>query len=315
MTGPYELGTVAAAEGVLRDLYMALRTSIMQWAAVTQQTPQPKMGYIGQHLTSVVTAHPGGRSAARGKDLILPNGRYAEIKTCYRVDQLGVCLNCTHVVASIESSCPSCGSSDVRRRDDSKWLISPKHDADMLEIFNATAYYLVLFDFVDIQNPQEGINARIWEVDPQGKGFAYCLVDYYFNIKSKSRSGAPFNLWPFQLKFQLMRPELIYWSILHVDQTIETFIFPERDLPSPYPISPLTALHAGGVLNTNNTMALRHLLQINPELLTRSAILTEVEGIRSRGELQDSVLADYLAEAIYAPRIASHRDWLPAALR
>src|SRR2546421_12920922 len=83
----YELGTVAASEAILTDLYINLRRAIAQWAAVTQQTPQARMGYIGQHLTSVVTGFPGGRSGARGKDLLLPDDKYAEIKTCYRVDQ------------------------------------------------------------------------------------------------------------------------------------------------------------------------------------------------------------------------------------
>ena len=42
------------------------------------------MGYIGQHLVSVVTGFPGGKSGARGYDLVMDNGHYGEIKTCYK---------------------------------------------------------------------------------------------------------------------------------------------------------------------------------------------------------------------------------------
>lgn len=49
------------------------------------------MGYVGQHLASIVTGYPGGKSGARGYDMIIDDAQYAEIKTCYRVDQLGKC--------------------------------------------------------------------------------------------------------------------------------------------------------------------------------------------------------------------------------
>ena len=235
----YRLGTAAASEAVIRDLYLNLRTQLFSWAAVTHQTPQARMGYIGQHLTSVVTGYPGGRSGARGKDLLLPGGRFAEIKTCSRVDQLGSCMACGQVVASIELTCPVCGSDRIRRMDDSKWLISPKHEADMRALYDPAAYYLVLFDFEDLGTQTE-INARIWQVDPRDPGFAYCMVDYYFNIKARSASGAPFNLWPFQLKFQLMEPVLIYYARVDSDNQIETLIFPgERGSSVLYEIEPL----------------------------------------------------------------------------
>ena len=85
------LGDVRSSEKLLGDLYIDLRIRVNMWAAVTQQTSQARMGCVGQHLTSVATGFPGGKSGARGRDLVLPNGEYAEIKTCYRVDQLGQC--------------------------------------------------------------------------------------------------------------------------------------------------------------------------------------------------------------------------------
>ena len=105
------------------------------------------MGYVGQHLVSVVTGYPGGKSGARGRDLLLNEEEFAEIKTCYRVDQLGSCNSCQAKVAGIERICPECESTDLKRNDDSKWLIGIRNDDEFQSILEPTSYYLVLFDF------------------------------------------------------------------------------------------------------------------------------------------------------------------------
>lgn len=81
------LNRLKASEQLIRDLYINLRKNVNKWAEVTKQTPQARMGYVGQHLTSVVTGFPGGKSGARGYDLIIKRKPliYGEIKTCYRV--------------------------------------------------------------------------------------------------------------------------------------------------------------------------------------------------------------------------------------
>lgn len=106
----WQLGDQASSEQLIKDLYIDLRNRVAAWSRITEQTPQARMGYVGQHLVSIVTGIPGGKSGARGFDLVLPNGQQSEIKTCYRVDQLGECANCSAVVSSIETSCHECGS-------------------------------------------------------------------------------------------------------------------------------------------------------------------------------------------------------------
>jgi hypothetical protein len=188
-------GTPEFAAALLTDLYVRLRRDLQRWAAVTHQTPQPRMGYVGQHLVSVVTGYPGGRSGARGDDLKIPGGKVAEIKCCYRVDQLGHCRKCGTPVASIEKTCPNtdCGGADLERKDDSKWLLTPKSEQELRDLFIPVCYYLVLFEFADIQKADD-IDVRIYEVDPRCLGFALCMIDYYFNIRAHSASKAPFNL-------------------------------------------------------------------------------------------------------------------------
>lgn len=116
----YTLGTIEASEALIKDLYIDLRAKVNAWSKITQQTPQARMGYVGQHLVSVVTGYPGGKSGARGYDLVIDDERHGEIKTCYRVDQLGSCNACGAVVSSLETECAVCGSTSINRKDDSK---------------------------------------------------------------------------------------------------------------------------------------------------------------------------------------------------
>jgi hypothetical protein len=314
--GRYRLGTIEASEAVLEDLYVSLRRAIAKWAAVTNQTPQARMGYIGQHLTSVVTGYPGGRSGARGKDLILPNGKAAEIKTCYRVDQLGACKVCGHAVASIELACPNCGatSTEIDRKDDSKWLIAPKSEQELEALFESEWFYLVLFDFADFADPRE-INARIWQVDPRSRGFAYCMVDYYFNIRAKSQSKAPFNLWPFSFKFGLLGGELIYWAIVHEDDTIETVLFPaQRGQPESIKLDPMTTYtRSTGLTNDALRATVTDLgLSGGPD---KTGMLEAIEAARDAGNVDDQTLSETLADHVYLPRIEAWLDRLPDELR
>lgn len=75
----YTLGTIEASEALIKDLYIDLRAKVNAWSKITQQTPQARMGYVGQHLVSVVTGYPGGKSGARGYDLVIDDERHGEI--------------------------------------------------------------------------------------------------------------------------------------------------------------------------------------------------------------------------------------------
>lgn len=72
----YTLGTIEASEALIKDLYIDLRAKVNAWSKITQQTPQARMGYVGQHLVSVVTGYPGGKSGARGYDLVIDDERH-----------------------------------------------------------------------------------------------------------------------------------------------------------------------------------------------------------------------------------------------
>ena len=307
----YRLGDVAASELLLTDLYINLRRSLFSWASVTLQTPQARMGYVGQHLTSVVTGIPGGRSGARGNDLYDPKTKeFHEIKTCTRVDQLGQCGNCSESVAAIERECPACSSDVIIRKDDSKWLITPQTDYDMKHLFDPTKYFLVLFDFEDLDTAED-INARIYSVDPQTPGFNLCMVDYWVNIRSKSKSKAPFNLWPFSFKFELMKPELIYHAIIHEDDSISTLIFPGRDAPVKVGLSSLLS-HARATTLTREIVQDLCTLAGIEHSESVSHMTRKLDHWREVQKIPDDKLIDLLSKLVYWEQVKSSSKYIPA---
>lgn len=309
-----KLGTVEASENLIQHLYIELRRKANYWATITKQTAQARMGYVGQHLVSVATGCPGARTGARGEDLVISADEYAEIKTCYRVDQLGSCKNCGSVVASIETKCPACGSTEIERKEDSKWLIGIRNEDEFARIIEPKWYYLALFDFVDINDPSE-IRASIWRVDPKDIGFAYCMMDYYFNIRAKSTSKAPFNLWPYQLKFYLMKPELIYRSLISADDSIKTLVFPGRDEPI-QEMPPVIEFHRSTNWTKAKVLMVGQELGLFAENTTGSKrdLLNQLEQFRQERGITDSELADEIACALYLPEIKDHLDKLPSRL-
>lgn len=315
---PYKLGSIEASEVLIKDLYIDLRAKVNAWAEITCQTPQARMGYIGQHLTSVVTGYPGGKSGARGYDIVLPDDKYGEIKTCYRVDQLGSCMDCGAPVSSLEMYCSSCKSTNINRKDDSKWLISIKNDTEFAKIIDPYRYYFVLFEFEEIENlKNSNIVASIWEVDPKAKGFGYCMIDYYLNIRSKSSSKAPFDMWPHDFKFTLTMPKLIYQSLICEDGKIITKIFPNNGLERIDELKPLLNYSRAKTLTVASLKKTIH--KFAPDICTaqksKTALINILEDLRLTDHISNDNLCDALADAIYLPKIIPVKKSIPPQIR
>lgn len=294
---------VKDSEQLIRDLYITLRANLMKWSQVTHQTPQGRMGYIGQHLTSIVTGYPGSYTGARGNDILMPGDKFGEIKTCYRVDQLGSCQNCGHNVASIEKACPSCKSTKIKRNDDSKWLITLQSEDELIEALVPDVYYLVLFEFTDINDAlNNDIEAKIWSVIPEIAGFSMCLIDYYYNIKLKSKSGAPFNLWPHQLKFYLMCPELIYHATIGGNDDITTRTFPGRDNPKASPLPSLLEFVRSNNLDLAVLQALASQYKVK-KLNDRKALCAAIELARNQQKISNSDFCYAIAQIMYGAKL------------
>ena len=313
-----EIEKAKLSEELIKDLYIDLRKKVNKWAAITKQTPQARMGYIGQHLASIVTGFPGGKSGARGYDMVLDdsdrdNIKSAEIKTCYRVDQLGKCNECNNVVSSLEKECSFCESENIDRHDDSKWLITIKREADLERTFEPLYYYFVLFEFEEINNPRNSnIIATIWRVKTSEPGFFLCMLDYYYNIRANSPSKAPFNMWPHMLKFHLTKPVKIYEAIIYEDDKIKTRIL-DNSITKEDELEDLEE-YSSSKIRVETIEEVYRILKINlPNRRTKKELLKYLQ--QKRESISNAALADVISYAMYYNKIQPYIENMPEHIK
>lgn len=206
---------------LLSELVLAPRLNAIKWSSITKQTPNIKIGYPGQHLASLITGMPGERTGARGNDLV--DG--SEVKSCSRIDQLDKCNNCDSAVARMENVCPECGSTDIDRKNDSKWLFTIRSEQDLNVLtHDVKRVVLVLGDYPNFENEDFGTlrfqTFEIWPEAPRQKRFAEIMTNYYHKIflehrkRNAEKTPAPKNFWPFEYQFYLCNPILTFSCLI-----------------------------------------------------------------------------------------------------
>jgi len=221
---------VAQAQRLLSELVIQPRILALQWARITRQTPNLKVGYPGQHLVSLVTGMEGERTGARGNDLI--DG--SEVKSCSRIDALDKCLDCKAAVARIEIACPVCESGNILRSNDSKWLftIRSENDLDVLTR-QVQRVILVLSDYPNFEEEDfETLRFQVFEIwtgSERCTRFSELMSNYYANIylahraANAAKTPAPKNFWPYSYQFYLCNPILTYSCIVSNSTTNPEF--------------------------------------------------------------------------------------------
>ncbi|MCY3853187.1 MAG: MamI family restriction endonuclease [Gammaproteobacteria bacterium] len=243
---------------MLLELMLYPRRDLMKWARITKQTPNTKIGYIGQHLASLVTGVEGTRTGARGHDL--SDG--SEVKSCSRVDQLDKCNECGAAVARIEAECPKCGSTDVKRNNDSKWLISIKSRPELDILLNhVPRVVLILSDYLNYEEQDwDTLQFQVFEIWPTEErhiNFKKLMENYLYRIyephieQDPSKTPAPKNLWPYSFQFFMCNPIRTFHCIAKnvlEDPQLEVleYVEPLTDRTTIEPIlMPLSALNDG----------------------------------------------------------------------
>ena len=223
------------------------KMTLKHWSEVTNQTPAVKLGYIGQHLASLITGVRGTGSGARGDDL--EDG--SEVKSCNKIDQADKCKNkdCGRRVMRYENVCPYCGCTDIERKDDSKWLFTVRSKEELQQYLNMDRVVLLLMDYPNFDNNDfRDIRISVFEIYPKEermKVFGQLLSNFYHNIykpKLADKIGKtnPMNLHPLGFQFYKCNPIKTFECIIkdidtHPDIQILHYFTPEFDRSADVP--------------------------------------------------------------------------------
>jgi predicted RNA-binding Zn-ribbon protein involved in translation (DUF1610 family) len=183
----------------------------------------------------------GTKTGARGNDIV--DG--SEVKSCSRVDQLDTCNDCSEKVLRIENTCPNCGSANIKRMDDSKWLFTIRSENDLKVLTqDVDRIVLTLADYPEFeQNNFESLRFQIFEIwtkSPRNQNFVQLMTNYYYKIysehkkKSPNKTPAPKNFWPYSYQFYMCNPIKILNCIVKNANTnpkimIDYYVSPETD--------------------------------------------------------------------------------------
>jgi predicted RNA-binding Zn-ribbon protein involved in translation (DUF1610 family) len=229
-------------EQLLSELILQPRINALKWSQITQQTANIKIGYPSQHLASLITGILGKKTGARGDDLA--DG--TEVKSCSRIDQLDKCNDCKFPIARIETECPQCGSKNIQRNNDSKWLFTIRSEDDLLLLTGQVPRILLIigdyphFDSGDYQTLRFQ-SFEIWTNSQRHQRFKELMKNYYDNIylthkkNNANKVPAPKNFWPYSYQFYLCNPILTFSCLVHnasnINMQIEfqTYIKPDAD--------------------------------------------------------------------------------------
>jgi len=198
---------------LLNDLVLEPRIHALKWSRITRQTPNIKIGYPGQHLASLITGVEGERTGARGNDLV--DG--SEVKSCSRIDQLDSCNECHAPVSRLEETCPQCGSSNIFRKNDSKWLFAVRDENELNVLLQqVNRVLLVIADYPNFEaHDYDTLRFQAFEIWPESERnsrFAEIMTNYYYKIfmehkkLNPNKTPAPKNFWPYQYQFYICNP-------------------------------------------------------------------------------------------------------------
>ena len=171
----------------INEIIVSPKHLLKKWSEITNQTPAAKLGYIGQHLASLITGVPGTGSGARGDDL--QDG--SEVKSCNKVDQADKCKDCGARIMRYENSCPKCKSKNIERKDDSKWLFTVRSEYELKEYLNMDRIVLILMDYPNFENDDyKDIRILCFEIYPkEQRGNVFKNLISTLNPQLHSRSA------------------------------------------------------------------------------------------------------------------------------
>lgn len=209
-------------ENFIKDMIIKPREIAHKWSKITNQTPNLKIGYPFQHLASLITGMQGNATGARGEDLV--DG--TEIKSCSKIDQSDKCENCGENVLRIEEKCPFCNSVNIKRNNDSKWLIGIRSEDELRMLKEETDRFIfIVFDYPYFKDKNFNITRirsyEVWTKSKRCNNFVKLMESYYKNIFLKhkkldpNKTPAPKNIFPDSYPFLMCNPIKTFECIIN----------------------------------------------------------------------------------------------------
>lgn len=165
-----------------------------------------------------------------------------EVKSCNKVDQADKCKDCGNRVMRTDAVCPVCGSGNIDRKDDSKWLFSIRDDFELEQYHSLDRVFLLLMDYPGFDNGDfSDIRISAFEIYPKEermKVFNDLIDNHYWNIyRPKADIGGktnPMNLHPWSFQFYKCNPVMTFQCLIKdidVSPQIEvvSFVGPEEE--------------------------------------------------------------------------------------
>lgn len=219
----------------IEDTLVKPRMTARHWSSLTGQTANMRSAYVSQHLASLLCNVRGTGSAARGDDLA--DG--TEVKSCSRIYQLDKCRACKGRVFRYDDACRHCGSRDVLRNNDSKWLIAIRSKEELQQVCNLPRIVFILEDYPGFaEGNYEDMRILAYVVYPrENVHFQELMRGYYELVRTKQAASkkqvAPKNLWPFSPQFYRCNPVKVFECIIRGFETPD-YSFDYVTLPTSY---------------------------------------------------------------------------------
>lgn len=204
---------IAKIKKFIQDMIIVPRKKAHYWAKITNQTPNLKIGYPAQHLASLICGMKGTATGARGEDIV--DG--SEVKGCSKIDQSDKCKDCKKTVLRTDETCPYCGSENIKRNNDSKWLIGIKSDDELRMLLEETPRFIfIVTDYPQFElQDYDTLRIRAFEVWVKSRRcihFRTLMKNYYEYIFKEhkkinpNKNPAPKNLFPDNFPFYMCNP-------------------------------------------------------------------------------------------------------------
>jgi predicted RNA-binding Zn-ribbon protein involved in translation (DUF1610 family) len=232
----------------------------------------------------------GGRTGARGHDIA--DG--TEVKSCTKVDQADKCSDCGERLMRSELVCYNCGSTNIKRNDDSKWLFSIRSIEELNQYKELSRIFLLISDYPDFKsNDFTSIRFEAFEIYPTNvrmKNFNFLIDNHYNNIYlpklNNNQKTNPMNFHPYSFQFYISNPIKVFSCIIHSIDTkpsiqINRFIEPNTDrtklVSENMPIELLKYEELVSFINSNDFETI-----VKPNLLNRNQTLSELNDAITR---------------------------------